>query len=434
MYRGAWGEEDQVDKRRAATAGGTAAGGLRSIAVIAVGTFGVQAMILVTGIISARLLGVEGRGQIALVAAVSVLLARLTMAGSLPIAVSSLLSREGLTARDGLRPFAARWSWWALGPSVLAGGYLAWLLREESAVLQVGLTLAVVAMTYQTILAGLVGSSVQGELASATTVVRGALQLQAPTFLLLLVAALLGWIDDAVTVAGLMVVGGFLGCLWAATLLQPARGVPSTISGRELRTVTTDNYLNSVGVLSSIGLDRNLVGAWLGTAQLGLYSAGTAFATLSTIIGTAVASLLLPRLSAAKERPEEQARLIRSWLPLTAGLIVLMVASLELLVEPIIRIAFGTAFLPAVEVARWLLLADGLLGFRRVLVCVLQARGRGRIASYVEVALAVVLVAGIAVAAWYDDLALVGIMLALVGALSCLLLGLAVRLTRPRRG
>lgn len=421
-----------MDKRGTGAADEKSSSGLRSIAVIAFGTFGVQAMILVTGIISARLLGVEGRGQVALVAAVSVLAARLTMAGSLPVAVSSLLAREGMTARDGLRPFLPRWSWWALVPSALAGGYLAWLLREESAFLQGGLAIVVALVTYSTIVAGLVGSSVQGELAPAGTVVRGALQLQAPTFLLLVAAALVGWIDDAVTFGAVMVVGGFLGCAWAARLLQPPRGVPSTITGRDLRKVTADNYLNSVGVLSSIGLDRNLVGAWLGTAQLGLYSAGTAFATLSTIIGNAVASLLLPRLSAASARPEEQARLIRSWLPLTAGLIAVLVASLELLVEPIIRIAFGEEFLPAVEVARWLLVADGLLGFRRVLICVLQARGRGRIASIIEVVLAVVLVAGIGVAAWYDDLALVGVTLTVVGALSCLVLAVAMRLTRPR--
>ena len=49
--------------------GASGGGGLRSIVVIAGGTFGIQAMLLVTGIISARLLGVEGRGQIALVSA-----------------------------------------------------------------------------------------------------------------------------------------------------------------------------------------------------------------------------------------------------------------------------------------------------------------------------------------------------------------------------
>jgi O-antigen/teichoic acid export membrane protein len=421
------GQEDHVDHR----APGATRSGLRAIAVIALGTFGVQAMILVTGIISARLLGVEGRGQVALVAAVSVLFARLTMAGSLPVAISQLLSRERLAARDGLRPYVGSWARWAVVPSALAGGYLAWLLRDESTYLQVGLAVAVTLITYETIAAGLVGSSVQGELAGAGTVVRGALQLQAPTFLLLLAAALLGQVDDAVTVTALMVLGGLLGCLWAARLLQPAHGVPSTITGAELRRVTADNYLNSVGVLSGLGIDRNLVGAWMGTAALGLYAAGTAFATLSTVLGNAVASLLLPRLSAESDDPAAQARLIRAWLPLTGALIVVLVGTLELLVEPVIRIAFGAEFLPAVAVARWLLLADGLLGFRRVLVCILQARGRGRIASVIEVALTVLMVGGIGFAALRDDLTLVGITLAGVGALSCLLLAVAIRATRP---
>lgn len=406
-------------------------GGLRTILVIAGGTAAVQGMTLVTGIISARLLGVDGRGQIALVAAVSTLVARLTMAGSLPVAVSHLLAREGQTARDGLRPFVRRWAAWAVLPSAVAGVYLGWLLRDAGTVVQLGLAGCVAAMTYQTIAAGVIGGAIQGELASASRVVWGALQLQAPFFVVLTVAAVAGWVDDAVTVAVIMVGTGAVGCVLAARLLAPARCVPSTIDRREVRRVSTANYVNSVGTLNTIGIDRNLVGAWLGTAQLGLYSAGTAFATLSSVIGTAVSSLLLPRLSAHHDRPEEQRRLIATWLPLTAAIILVLVGCLELVVEPVIRVAFGTEFLPAVDVARWLLLADGLFGFRRLLVCVLQARGRGALASWIELALTVVMVAGIAVAASVGELHLVGVVLAGVGALSCLSLAVAVRVARP---
>jgi len=412
--------------------GASGGGGLRSIVVIAGGTFGIQAMLLVTGIISARLLGVEGRGQIALVSAAALLLARVTMAGSLPVAVSQLLAREGLTARDGLRPFVLRWSAWALLPSLAAGGWLAWVLRDEGAGLQLGLSGATAGFTYLSIVGGILASAVQGELASAAKAVGGALLLQAPFFVLLSAFAALGWVEGPVTVAVLMVAGGLIGILLALRLLRPAEGRPSTLDSAEVRRVAATNYVNAVGTLNGIGIDRNLVGVWLGTAALGLYSVGLAFATMSAVLGNAVSSLLLPRLAAHHDHPEEQRRLARTWLSLTALLLALIVGALELVVEPVIRIAFGEEFVPAVEVARWLVLADGLFGFRRLLICLLQARGRGGIASAIELVLTVVMVAGIAVAGAAGELVLVGIVLACVAALACVALSVAVVVTRPR--
>ncbi len=407
-------------------------GGLGTVALIATATLGVQAMTVLTGIISARLLGVEGRGQLALVAAASALFARLTMAGALPVSVSQLLAREGLVARDGLRPFVARWSWTALLPSLGAGAYVAWLLREETLFLAVGLTLITAAMTYQTIASGILGAALQGELASIRTVAIGAILLAAPLPVVLVLAVVLVDVDSPVTIGAIIVGSGVLGWLLNLRLLKPGTGAPSTLTRSELRRTSRANFVAAVGTINSLGLDRNLVGIWLGTVSLGLYAVGAAFANLSTIVGNGVASLLLPRLAATVDDPVEQRRLVRSWLTTTAALMVVMVAGLQLILAPLIRVAFGPEFEPAIEIARWLILADGLLGFRRLPICVLQARGRSGVASLIEFVVTLAVILGIALAAAAGDVVLVAVSMAAGGALCLVLLGLALIGHQPR--
>ena len=149
--------------------------------------------------------------------------------------------------------------------------------------------------------------------------------------------------------------------------------------------------------------------------------------------------LLLPRLSAAHDRPDDQRRLLRQWLPGAALIMILLVTTLQLIVDPVIRSAFGAEFTPAIETARWLLVADGLLGFRRVLNAVLQARGRGRTASRIELTLTLTLVLGVLLAALVDSLVLVAVTMTAVGGMSCLALGVAIvagrrSVARPRAG
>ena len=79
-------------------------GGMGGVLLMVGGTLATQVMALGTGIVTARLLGVEGRGQVALVMAVATLVARLTLGGSLPVAVAQLLARDRLPAKTAMRP------------------------------------------------------------------------------------------------------------------------------------------------------------------------------------------------------------------------------------------------------------------------------------------------------------------------------------------
>lgn len=411
------------------TSQGRARSGLSTVLLIATATLGVQMMTVVTGIISARVLGVEGRGQLALAVAASALFARLTMAGALPVSVSALLAREHLTARDGLRPFVRRWSLQALLPSLGAGIYVAVVLRHADPVLCIGLALAAALLTYQAIASGLIGGALQGELASIRTVAIGAILLALPFPVALVALLLVTDIGDPVLIAAVLVGSGVVGWLLNVRLLRPSEGRESTLDPHEMRRMTRVNYVAAVGTINSLGLDRNLVGAWLGAVALGLYAVGAAFANLSSIVGNGVASLLLPRLTAAE--PEQQRRLVRSWMITTAVLMTLMVAGVEAVIAPVIRGAFGDEFEGAIEIARWLVLADGLLGFRRLPICVLQARGRAGVASAIELGVTAVIVVAIGLAAAAGDVVLIAVAMVAGGVLSLVLLGIAMAVCRP---
>lgn len=403
------------------------------VVVLLVGSsLAIQGLLTLNGIISARMLGVEGRGQVALVMAVAAMTGRLTYGGGVRVAVSDLLVRHRLTARDGLRAVFPVWCGRALVPCALAAGYLAWLERDASPLVRWGLVATLVVIAAQNMGAALLGASLQGEGASAKQLALAGLAPQLPFSVVLLVAFLDGWDWTAVDVLAAQALAPLLGLYVGWRMLRPRLQTGQPLTRRQVWAVTRANYVSAVGTIDSLGLDRNLVGPLLGSIQLGLYSAATAVANLSRFVGSATAVLVLPQMSAAREDPEAQRALIRRWLPFTALLIGLVVLVVELLADPVIRFAFGAPFAPAIPCAHWLVAADGLLGYRLVLAAVLQGQGRGRSASVLELVLTGLLVLGILAAWWQHSLTAVGFAMFVVGAVSCLGM-LALVCGRPPR-
>ena len=399
------------------------------------GTVAAQGMALGCGIVTARLLGVEGRGHLALVVAVAGLVAKPTLGGSLPVAVAQLLARDRLTAKAAMRPLAPRWALLGAVPSLVAAVYLYVILDDVNSGLRAGLALGVAATAYLAMSTSLLVAGLQGELASIGRLMSAGLLSQAPYFAVLVTAYLLGWEGSSGDVVLIFLVTGVVGLGVHWLLLKPrTRGDTHPVLDRgEVRRLSRANYVNAIGTIDGVGLDRNLVGAMLGAASLGLYSAATAVSNVSTMIGKTAASVLLPRLSAAQGNSEAQVRLLRLWLPGVAVVIVLVVCGVQLVLAPVIEFAFGAEFAPAITCARWLVVADGLLGFRRVLITILQVRGRGSAASWIEFSLTALLAAGIVTAALQRSLVLVGVAIFVVGAVSCLMLTVAILLPSRRR-
>lgn len=402
----------------------------RNAALLLVGSsFVAQGMGAVSGVISARMLGVEGRGQVGLVSALAAFACQLTFGGSLPNAIAKQLAAKRVAARDGLRQMAPRWAIGSVIPAALAAGYLLFLLRaggtSKFALAAALVIIAVQAMAYRILI-----GAVQGE----GNILRLAVVGMAPPTcftVALVVAYFVGWDWNALDLLGALMVSNVIGLAVGAMMLKRPTGLPTDkLDKGELWSVTRSTYIGSVGPIDGLGLDRTLVGSLLGVAQLGLYSAATAVSNLSSVVGSSIAVIVLPRVASAHADPALQRRIVRQWVTLAAVLIGGAVIVLEIIVGPVIRIAFGEEFVGATTCARWLLAADGVLGFRRVLIAVLQGQGRGGRASVIEFGLTPVIIGGIVIAGWYHSLVGVSMAMLVVGTLSCAALGMTMRRAR----
>jgi O-antigen/teichoic acid export membrane protein len=250
-----------------------------------------------------------------------------------------------------------------------------------------------------------------------------------------LTAALIaGWDWGVRNVLLAYVAASFVGLgIGYLALARPTRRLEDELDETELWRTSRHAYVSSVRPLDSVGLDRILVGGLIGSAALGLYTAAAAVSNLCRIVGNAVSVIVLPRVAMTHDDVHAQRAVVRRWVVLSGVLIALMVVGLELVVGPAIRLAFGEEFAGAIPVARWLIVADGLLGFRTVLIAVLQGQSRSARASWVELALTPVLVVGIVVTWLHGDLTGIGVTMVVLGVLSCASLGLAVgRRPTPR--
>lgn len=396
--------------------------------IIVVGaTLGLQGLTMITGIITARLLGVEGRGAIALVFALGLMGSQLSFGGSLPVAIAKNLSERGLAARDGLRSIARRRFALLLIPCLASGVLMLLVQRSDSGGDRYALAAAVVIVTFQNITYRVLIGSLQGEVGHLIRMAIVALLPQSLFTVLLGTAWIAGWRMTALEVLGLFFIGSLLGlALGMRALARPTRRPEDELDEAELWSETRKTYVSSVRPIDGLGLDRILIGAMLGNIPLGLYAAAAALSTLCSAVGNGFATIALPQVAMRHAQPQEQRAVIRRWLALAAIVMVLLVGVLELVAAPAIRIAFGSEFEDAIPIARWLILADALLGFRKVLIAVLQGAGRGGTASWVELALTPVMIGSVVTVAVVGTVVAIPLALAGVGAVSCAALGTAI--------
>ncbi|MEH3034306.1 MAG: lipopolysaccharide biosynthesis protein [Aeromicrobium erythreum] len=398
------------------------------------GSLLVQGLVTISGILSARLLGVEGRGEVVLVVAVSGMAAQLTLGGSLPNAVTKRLADRRLTARDGVSHLVGRWTLLAVVSAVPAGALFV-VLHGSPSVHVVLLAVMVGLLAIQNMAFRLVTSALLGESAPMTRIAVATLLPQTLVTVGIAVLFVVERRAGALTVLSIMVGAFATGLVVGLALLAPRRGgAEDRLDGRDLWRLTRSTYVGSIGPIDGLLLDRTLVGALLGTTVLGLYSAASALGLLPSAMGNGLAAVLLPKVAGAQGDPQAERALVRNWLVIGAVALGAVVAGVLLVTEPVIVLAFGREFEDAVPIAYWLVAAAGLLGYRRILIAVLQGRDRGGVASIIELALTPVLVLGIVVAAELGSTVAVGQSMFAVAATSVLCLAVALRRShRPAR-
>jgi O-antigen/teichoic acid export membrane protein len=169
-----------------------------------------------------------------------------------------------------------------------------------------------------------------------------------------------------------------------------SRSVASTLVRYGLK-----SHTSGLSSMLNERLDQLLISVFLAPAKLGLYVVAVTLTSLTHLIGTSAGAVGLPiiaRLRSQEERLNAASRLIR----LTLLGSIAVTVPLLLLTPTLIEMVFGPAFVGAAGAARILLVATVLLSLTRVLEATLKAVNRPLDAGAAHLAALVVTAVGLA--------------------------------------
>lgn len=336
-----------------------------------------QAVLVVSGVLAARLLGVEDRGHLALLLLIPGLLSQIGGLG-LPLSVTYHIAREPSAARTIVRSVARSAVIQGFVLTLVHATILALLLAGESREVRTAglLTLPLV----PGLLAFEYGLAIlQGEHRFRSFNI---LKLLPQT---LYSAAVLGLFLTgsgplaAVVVAAVVpsVVLGAAAVVLALRRLPPAAdpgaGAPTP---RALLRFGLKGLLGAAWPSESFRVDQIAVGLLLPPEALGLYVVGLAFTNLPRFIAQGIGTVAYPHVAGRRSQRDARQSMWRLF-GFTVALCAAVVAALEGVAGVIVPLFFGREFEDAVPIARIVLVGALFLSARRILTE--SARGAGHL-------------------------------------------------------
>ena len=347
--------------------------GLRHDAALAVATgFAVQAALVVTGVLVARMLGPDGRGYLAALILWPLVITQLGNLG-IPSALTYSIARDSSASRALARLGLS----FALPQVVLLTAFQAlWLLLilhgDPAAVRAAGwLTLALVpAMLAQQYGLGLLQGHLRLRLFNGLRLL--------PWLLYALgVAALFALGEDAIVPVVGVLTGAFLisgsTCLISGLRASHGDGTPS-VDRRFLLSFGLRGLFSSFAAVNVFRPDQAVLALFLSPAALGLYVVGLAFTNLPYFVAKSVGLITFPWVASQPEKGEAR-RTMWSLLWLTTGIALVLVAVLCASAHWLVPFFFGGKFSDAVTVTYIVLPGTVFLSARRVLSEGLKGRG-----------------------------------------------------------
>ncbi len=354
-----------------------------------------QGALIVSGVLSARILGVQDRGYLALLVLFPAVLAQIGSLG-LPLAATFELSRNRARAADLVRTLASPALAQAGCLVVLHAGILAAVFWSDphavrvGALLSLGAVPAILAQSY-----GLAFLQGRQRFAAFNTL----RTLPAATYSLAVLVIFLagggnlqwvavGWVASSLAVG-------------AVTLLIALRPLPLKTARRQASSLSAMLRFGLKGLLGwtspieTFRLDQAIVGLFLSPVALGLYVVGLAFANLPRFIAQSIGYIAYPRV-ASREGRAAWAEMWQFFL-LTVAASSLVVVGLELSVSRLVPWIFGASFSGAVTLTRILLVGALFLSARRVLTDGAQGLGRPGLGTIAEISSWVFLVPALAI-------------------------------------
>jgi O-antigen/teichoic acid export membrane protein len=193
---------------------------------------------------------------------------------------------------------------------------------------------------------------------------------------------------------------GIILIAWGLVITRAGYSGPSLAKMKSLMSFGIRGYASRLSPADTLQLDQWVVGISLGTTQLAYYVIGLAFLGPAKLVPSALGFVITPLLA----RDKENAREIR---PLIIGSLMfagVMAIALAVLAAPAIPILFGEQFSGAIAPAQILALGSAALACRELLVSVLLGRGQPGRSSFVEIASATCLIIGLLVLPRWLDL------------------------------
>jgi len=350
-----------------------ARGELKRDAAVAVATgLAIQAVLVVTGPLLARMLGPDGRGYLAALILWPLVITQLGNLG-IPSALTYSIARDSSASRALARlglsfalpqallliAFQALWLLLILHggpPQVRAAGWLTLALVPAMLAQQYGLAL------------------LQGHLRLRLF---NGLRLLPWSLYALGVVALFAVGEDSIVPIVAVLLTAFLisgsTCLISGLRFSRGEGTP-TVGRRFLVSFGLRGLLSSLSAVDVLRPDQVVLALFLSPAALGLYVVGLAFTNLPYFVAKSVGLITFPWVASQPEKGEAR-RTMWSLLWLTTGIALVLVAVLCASAHWLVPFFFGGKFSDAVTVTYIVLPGTVFLSARRVLSEGLKGRG-----------------------------------------------------------
>ncbi len=345
---------------------------------------GAQAALLVSGVLVARMLGVEDRGYLALLILTPVIISQLGGLG-LPISAGYFVAREPARARAIARSLSAAYLSQALCIVAVHFVALSLLTRDDPHMVWsaglITLTVGPASLAHQYGLRLLQG---QQRFRPFNLLRLAPVGAYAIGILLLFLVGAESLIFAVIAYSVSVVVGGTATLTVALVGLRHGEASPAPSRGEMVR-FGLRGLLGSAAPSETFRLDQAVVGLFLSPAALGLYVVGLAFTNLPRFLGQSVGMVAYPRVASSAD-PVEARRATWRFVAFSGVVSLLVVGILEILAGWLLSFFFGNEFAPALPLVRILLIAGVFWSVRWTLTDAVRGAGLPALGSAAELA------------------------------------------------
>jgi O-antigen/teichoic acid export membrane protein len=185
-------------------------------------------------------------------------------------------------------------------------------------------------------------------------------------------------VDSLAAIVGVYLVVGVLTLGYSFAVLAHRRWLgfhPDLTLVGKLLSFGIRSHVGTVSGIANERADQALVSIALAPVYLGLYSVAVTVPSTVLIVGSSLATIALPAVTAVASEADMR-RTLAQIVRITLVLSILVAVAMLAVIPAVITVFFGPAFLPAAPVAQVLLLASILLSVNRVTSAGLRAFNR----------------------------------------------------------